>query len=153
MGKQIAKYTQQEKRNHETANTQYLKVLIIKPRMRLDDEAKAFHYSVYAAVAKVPYGKVTSYGHIAYLIGRPQNARMVGSSLKHSEYIIGKLNEEQAAIEALPWWRVILSAGLVSVRESGELEQVRRLRNEGVEVNGLKVDLSEYGWFPDEVED
>jgi methylated-DNA-protein-cysteine methyltransferase related protein len=33
------------------------------------DEAKAFFYAVYSAIQEVPHGKVTSYGHIARLIG------------------------------------------------------------------------------------
>lgn len=119
--------------------------------MRLDEETKAFHYAVYAVVVLIPYGKVTSYGHIAYLIGRPQNARQVGSSLKHSEYIVSQLNQEDAGISNLPWWRVILSAGTISKRDSGEFEQARRLRLENVVVDGMKVDLDEYGWFPDDV--
>ncbi|MBE7179970.1 MAG: MGMT family protein [Terriglobus roseus] len=33
------------------------------------DEAKAWYGAVYAAVQQIPYGKVTSYAHIAYLVG------------------------------------------------------------------------------------
>jgi methylated-DNA-protein-cysteine methyltransferase-like protein len=33
------------------------------------DEAEAFYVAVYMAIQEVPYGKVTSYGHIAKLIG------------------------------------------------------------------------------------
>jgi methylated-DNA-protein-cysteine methyltransferase-like protein len=33
------------------------------------DEAEAFFYAVYSAVQEIPYGKVTSYGHIAKLVG------------------------------------------------------------------------------------
>ncbi|SGZ47308.1 CIC11C00000001786 [Sungouiella intermedia] len=120
--------------------------------MRLDEESKAFHYAVYAVVGQIPYGKVTSYGHIAYLIGRPKNARQVGSSLKHSEYIVSQLNLEDAGISDLPWWRVILSAGTISKRDSGEYEQARRLQDEKVVVDGMKVDLDDFGWFPDLVD-
>lgn len=119
--------------------------------MRLDEETKAFHYAVYAVVEQIPFGKVTSYGHIAYLIGRPNNARQVGSSLKHSEYIVSQLNQENAGISILPWWRVILSAGTISKRDSGEYEQARRLRDENVVVDGMKIDVNEFGWFPEEV--
>lgn len=117
--------------------------------MRLDEEAKSFHYAVYSVVGQIPYGKVTSYGHIAYLIGRPQNARRVGSSLKHCEYIVSRLNEEDADISDLPWWRVIQSLGAIAIRDSGEFEQAKRLQEEGVEVSGLKVNMTDYGWFPD----
>jgi methylated-DNA-protein-cysteine methyltransferase-like protein len=34
------------------------------------DEAEDFFAAVYQTVQEIPYGKVTSYGHIAKLIGR-----------------------------------------------------------------------------------
>jgi O6-methylguanine-DNA--protein-cysteine methyltransferase len=33
------------------------------------DEAEAFFHAVYRAIQEIPHGKVTSYGHIARLIG------------------------------------------------------------------------------------
>lgn len=33
------------------------------------DEAEAFFHAVYSAIQEIPYGKVTSYGHIAKLVG------------------------------------------------------------------------------------
>lgn len=33
------------------------------------DEAQAFFHAVYSAVQEIPPGKVTSYGHIAKLVG------------------------------------------------------------------------------------
>lgn len=122
------------------------------PHMRLDDEAKAFHYAVYLAVAHIPHGNVTTYGHIAYLIGKPQNSRLVGSSLKHAEYIVSVLNAEGAEIGDFPWWRVISSSGLIAKRDSGEYEQKRRLVLEGVQVVGMKIAFDDYGWFPDEID-
>jgi methylated-DNA-protein-cysteine methyltransferase-like protein len=37
--------------------------------MPRSDEAEAFFHAVYAAVQEIPHGKVTSYGHIAKLVG------------------------------------------------------------------------------------
>jgi methylated-DNA-protein-cysteine methyltransferase related protein len=37
--------------------------------MARSDEAAAFFFAVYQAVQEIPYGKVTSYGHIAKLVG------------------------------------------------------------------------------------
>ncbi len=37
--------------------------------MPRSDEAEAFFWGVYAAVQEIPLGKVTTYGHIAALIG------------------------------------------------------------------------------------
>uniref|UniRef100_A0A0L0NRF6 6-O-methylguanine-DNA methyltransferase n=1 Tax=Candidozyma auris TaxID=498019 RepID=A0A0L0NRF6_CANAR len=121
--------------------------------MNLDDEKKAFHYAVYDTVSRIPHGNVTTYGHIAYLIGRPQNSRQVGSSLKHLRYIRERLNQEGAGLGEVPWWRVVNSAGIISPRNFGEFEQATLLRGEGVVVlERHKMDLEQYGWFPDDVE-
>jgi methylated-DNA-protein-cysteine methyltransferase-like protein len=128
--------------------------------INLTNESKEFHYSVYTIVCQIPEGKVTSYGHIAYLINRPKNSRMVGSALKHCGLIINSLRAEHPqgqipfTYESLPWWRVISSAGKISPRESnGEFDQAQRLKEEGVAVlAGYKVDLEEFGWFPDVIE-
>lgn len=37
--------------------------------MARSDEAAAFFHAVYCAVQEIPHGKVTSYGHIAKLVG------------------------------------------------------------------------------------
>lgn len=47
------------------------------------DEAQAFYYAVYCAIQEIPHGKVTSYGHIARLIG----TRKFGYSYKFIEKI------------------------------------------------------------------
>ncbi|TGO32117.1 hypothetical protein BHYA_0351g00010 [Botrytis hyacinthi] len=47
------------------------------------DEATSFYHSVYSAIQEIPYGKVTTYGHIARLIGTPNRPRQVGICLKH----------------------------------------------------------------------
>jgi methylated-DNA-protein-cysteine methyltransferase-like protein len=37
--------------------------------MARSDEAQAFFHAVYSAAQQIPYGKVTTYAHIAYLVG------------------------------------------------------------------------------------
>lgn len=37
--------------------------------MPRSDEAQAFFHAVYSAVQEIPHGKVTTYGHIAMLVG------------------------------------------------------------------------------------
>lgn len=37
--------------------------------MARSEEAEAFFYAVYQAIQEIPYGKVTSYAHIARLVG------------------------------------------------------------------------------------
>ena len=42
--------------------------------MPQSEEAAAWFAAVYQAVQEIPYGKVTSYGHIAMLIGYRKSA-------------------------------------------------------------------------------
>ncbi|KAJ8062308.1 hypothetical protein OCU04_008855 [Sclerotinia nivalis] len=76
------------------------------------DEAEAFYHSVYSAIQEIPYGKVTSYGHIARLIGTPQRPRQVGICLKHlpTDPSLPFHNGN------VPWHRVINSKGMISPR-------------------------------------
>ncbi|ROW11949.1 hypothetical protein VPNG_05213 [Cytospora leucostoma] len=119
--------------------------------MPRSDEAEAFFYGVYSAVQEIPYGKVTSYGHIAKLIGTPERPRQVGICLKHlSQDPNARFNNTN-----VPWQRVINSKGIISPRSqpSGPQNQAASLRSEGVTVmvgalGELTVDLGEYGWFP-----
>lgn len=43
-------------------------------------------YEILSAVEEIPEGKVASYGQIARLIGRDNNARLVGKVLSMAEY-------------------------------------------------------------------
>ena len=47
----------------------------------MEDE---FIFQVLEIVTEIPKGKVASYKQIAILIGRPQNARLVGKILSHA---------------------------------------------------------------------
>ena len=145
--------------------------------MHLNNESKAFHYSVYKIISRIPHAKVTTYGklggsfarltlvtnplkgHIAYLVGKPQNSRQVGSSLKHAKMILECLHEDTSDgsldtlnIDVIPWWRVLLSSGKISSRENttGMSIQRRKLQEEGIIVlDSNYVDLERHGWFPD----
>lgn len=94
---------------------------------------------LYAVLAQVPAGCVVTYGQLAELAGLGRAARWVGSQL-------GRLPEDSR----LPWHRVINGTGRLSLSEGSAswLEQCRRLRDEGVEVNSGRVSLSRYRWQP-----
>jgi len=119
--------------------------------MGRSDEAEAFFHAVYSAIQEIPPGKVTSYGHIAKLIGTPQRPRQVGVCLKHLSSDPGShFNSAN-----VPWQRVINGKGIISPRShpTGAANQATVLRREGVTVSRgilgeLIVDFSEYGWFP-----
>ncbi len=103
-----------------------------------------FYEQVYAVVRRIPPGKVTSYGRIAQMLGRPTGARAVGYALHATPE-----QHRRAGFEPVPWQRVINAAGRISIvnREHDAQEQARLLREEGVEVSDtLHIDLQKYLW-------
>ena len=122
------------------------------------DEASWWFDAVYRAIQQVPYGRVTSYGHIAVLLGFPKRARQVGVCLKHlPDYDPADPERHYFHGNNVPWQRVINSKGGISPRGDGGSaanRQAVRLRQEGVVVTdgrGVEeahVDFSVYGWFP-----
>ncbi|KPM43455.1 hypothetical protein AK830_g3091 [Neonectria ditissima] len=122
--------------------------------MPRSDEATAFFHAVYAAVQEIPRGRVTTYGHIAALVGTPQRPRQVGVCLKH----LPADTTLRFHHDNVPWQRVINAKGIISPRSQpeGSRTQAAALRAEGVEVSTsamgeLSVDFAEYGWFPEDL--
>ncbi|KFZ24888.1 hypothetical protein V502_00621 [Pseudogymnoascus sp. VKM F-4520 (FW-2644)] len=114
-------------------------------------EAESFFHAVYAAIQEIPPGRVTSYAHIAKLIGTPQRPRQVGVCLKH----LPNDPAQRFNSQTVPWQRVISAKGMISPRghPSGAANQAAVLRAEGVTVSTgalgeFLVDFGEYGWFP-----
>lgn len=122
------------------------------------DEAEWWFAAVYEAIQQIPYGKCTSYGHIALLLGYPKRARQVGVCLKHlPSFDPADPDRHFHHNENVPWQRVVNSKGGISSRGDGGLSagrQAERLRAEGVEVDmprGIEeatVDFGRFGWFP-----
>ncbi|KAI6018569.1 DNA binding methylated-DNA-cysteine S-methyltransferase [Pisolithus microcarpus] len=110
-------------------------------------DSAEFHAAVYHVVRQIPHQRVTSYGHIAKLIGMPSYSRHVGQALK---FLSGDVEPP------VPWQRVVSSAGTISSRgpgTDGAQRQRDALEAEGVEVvvgrtGELRVDLARWGWFP-----
>jgi methylated-DNA-protein-cysteine methyltransferase-like protein len=97
--------------------------------------AGAAFASIYAAVRRVPRGRVTTYGEVARRVGLRGGARTVG-------WAMASLPNDRAA----PWWRVVRADGTIAPRPSAD-EQRRRLRLEGVHVSPRGViALDRYGW-------
>lgn len=90
--------------------------------------------AVLTVVDRIPCGRVATYGQIARLIGRPQNARLVGKILSQSELYGGPH----------PCHRVVNSAGRLA---PGWEEQHHLLWAEGIDFkeNGC-VNLKTYQW-------
>ena len=100
-------------------------------------------YKRVAIVCKnIPYGKVATYGQIAFLCGKIRNARQVGYALRQ-----GACGTDSTA------HRVVNAQGYLSGADSFPTINTQRqlLQAEGITVNTeQKVDLKKYGWHPDQ---
>ena len=96
---------------------------------------------IYAVVARIPRGRVATYGQVARIAGMPGRARQVG-------YALAALREGSR----LPWHRVVNAAGTISPRSGGGPEaeiQRSRLRRERVRFDARgAVPLAVYRWRP-----
>lgn len=99
-----------------------------------------FFAGVYALVARIPRGRVATYGQIARLLGAPRGARMVGWAMHGNPY--GPL---------VPCHRVVRQGGSCSpsFRVGDPEAQRRRLERERVRflLDG-RVDLQAHQWRP-----
>ncbi len=82
-------------------------------------------------VRRVPRGKVATYGDIAYAAGYPGAARQVAWALHTSS-------------NGLPWHRIVGADGKILLPAEAGFEQRMRLRAEGVEFIGLRVNMKEH---------
>jgi methylated-DNA-protein-cysteine methyltransferase related protein len=97
------------------------------------------------AVRALPHGSVHAYGDVAVRAGLPGCARLVARVLSQSD------------AADLPWHRVVRASGQIAFPAGSPLflEQARRLRAEGVAVQGgrvkmvsRKLDLDSLLWAP-----
>jgi methylated-DNA-protein-cysteine methyltransferase-like protein len=96
---------------------------------------------IYAAVRRIPRGRVSTYGAIARLAGLAGQARQVG-------YALSAL----PAGTSVPWHRVINAQGRLSLERSASgagITQRLRLVREGVVVDAAgRVSLEKFEWRP-----
>ena len=108
-----------------------------------------FFEKVYRLVRQVPYGKVTSYGAIARILGNPRGARTVGWALHSLPPSVPPAGGRDERGGDVPWWRVINSQGRISTScwEHGADQQRELLEAEGVEFGERGyVDWERFGW-------
>lgn len=88
-------------------------------------------------VGSIPKGKVSTYGQVAKLAGYPGYARQVGATLRNLP------RDTQ-----LPWFRVLNAQGRISLPmgSEGYLRQKTLLEDDGIQFQGDKVPLKDYGW-------
>ena len=93
---------------------------------------------VYAVVRRIPRGRVTTYGQIAMLLGRPRGGREVGWAL-------------HACVDPrVPCQRVVDRRGRLAPHFAGvgQIAQRDLLETEGVRFRGEIVDLPRSLWSP-----
>lgn len=98
-------------------------------------DTNSFRQEVFSIVTSIPYGKVITYGQIAWIIGKPQYARLVGHALRHT--IPG---------HQLPCHRVVNSQGRTAPHWP---EQIELLKSEGVtfQPNGnVNMKANQWNW-------
>jgi methylated-DNA-protein-cysteine methyltransferase-like protein len=95
---------------------------------------------IYRVVARIPRGRVATYGQVASVARLPRQARLVG-------YALNVL----PAGSSIPWFRVVNAKGTISLRSTGlghdEL-QARLLAREGVRFVDGAIPLDRFQWRP-----
>jgi methylated-DNA-protein-cysteine methyltransferase related protein len=87
-------------------------------------------------VRRIPWGRVATYGDVAYVAGYPGSARQVAWALHQDS-------------RGLPWHRVVGAEGKILLGGEAGFEQRMRLHAEGVEFAGLRVRMEKHRhhWF------
>jgi methylated-DNA-protein-cysteine methyltransferase-like protein len=100
-----------------------------------------FFERVYAVARQIPYGKVTSYGAIAKVLGTARSARMVGWAMNASHNL-----------EDVPAHRVVNRKGLLTgkMHFDGTNLMQQLLESEGIEVIDNQIqDFEKHFWTPE----
>lgn len=113
---------------------------------------------IYAAVQRIPRGRVATYGLIAQVAGLPGHARQVGYALhalrdEHDGATSagGAPARDKSPGRAVPWQRVINARGEISLRAELGAERLQRalLEQEGVVFDAAgRVSLARFLWRP-----
>jgi methylated-DNA-protein-cysteine methyltransferase-like protein len=92
---------------------------------------------IYAAIRRIPRGKVCTYGGVAELARMPRRARLVGTVLRRTPRTVN-----------VPWYRVINASGRISFpKGSAAFERQRtHLEEEGVTFIRGRIDLARHAW-------
>lgn len=102
-------------------------------------EGTSAYERIWETVARIPRGRVATYGQIARLAGLGRRARMVGYALHRTP-----------GHYRIPWHRVINARGAISFPADSEQyrEQRDRLTAENIPFVGERIDLERYRWRP-----
>ena len=100
-------------------------------QLPIDLRGTGFQMSVWRAIQRIPYGKISSYGHLATEVGKPRAVRAVGSAVGDNPISI-----------IIPCHRVIRSDGGLGGYGGGLNVKRYLLRLEGVLMERESSDLS-----------
>ena len=89
------------------------------------ENSNTFSAAVYAALMKIPRGKVSTYGDIAKIIGQPKASRAVGRIL----------NKNPNPVK-VPCHRVVMSDGTIGGYAFGKSRKKELLESEGLSFAG-----------------
>jgi len=129
--------------------------------------ASTTYRRIWAAVSRIPRGRVATYGQVAAVAGLPRQARLVGYALAVLGNQTwgpskgpqapprwtppGKARLRPRVGSHVPWHRVVNAKGQISIRSNGlghdEL-QAQLLRREGVRFVAGAIPLERYRWRP-----
>ena len=92
--------------------------------------AARMQQKILQTIAKIPHGKVSTYGAVAAAAGFSGRARLVARALHCSR--------------GVPWQRVLGSGGAIKLQGEHAFEQRFRLQSEGVGFRGKRVDMKQH---------
>jgi methylated-DNA-protein-cysteine methyltransferase-like protein len=98
------------------------------------------YIKIYNTVARIPRGKVATYGQIAVLSGLGSQARLVG-------YALNKIPKNSD----LPWHRVVNKEGMISY--SPHRKEYKQLQRDLLEAEGVifdknnKISMIKFQWI------
>ena len=107
----------------------------------MPDNNENFFEKVYEVARQIPYGKVTSYGAIAKVLGAARSARMVGWAMNASHNL-----------DDVPAHRVVNRNGLLTGKHhfDGTNLMQQLLESEGIIViDNQIIDFEEHFWIPE----
>jgi methylated-DNA-protein-cysteine methyltransferase related protein len=107
-----------------------------------EEKVDSFFQEVYKIVLKIPRGRVTTYSHIAKMLGNPRGARVVGWAMRAIPENL-----------KLPAHRVVKKSGELApfyVFGSDEIQRAL-LEREGVTfTEDRKIEMEKHMWYGDE---
>ena len=102
------------------------------------DRPDRTHRRIHDVVARIPRGRVATYGQIARIARLPGQARLIGYAL-----------HALPAGTRVPWQRVVNARGEISVGGESGVRQRTLLESEGVRFDERgRIELASFQWRP-----